>query len=269
MLAEAHRTVARPPKRSASQPHICCAMNPIASCVDSIAAPCTGPMPMSLQKATICDSGIAIVTQQQKIASASKPMTRLGGKPSTGEVPVAVVAPATFSEGTSGGVRKNTAASGTIVPITSTPYSSMALRQPIIPTASCSTSGHRAPATYCPDETRATSRPSVLIEPARARRPSSARTFLPRQADRRAVSCIGRATHNPTNDATIKPAANMAPQPITTRRTPTRPEIHPIRMPPRPEPIYVSDTASAGADRDVPNSAAIGFIATTVTSGAP
>jgi hypothetical protein len=50
---------------------------------------------------------------------------------------------------------------------------------------------------------------------------------------------------------------------------PIHPEIHPIKIPPRPDPIYVSATAKAGPDREVPSSAAIGFIATTVTRGAP
>jgi hypothetical protein len=61
----------------------------------------------------------------------------------------------------------------------------------------------------------------------------------------------------------------MTPQPITTRRMPIHPEIHPMKIPPSPDPIYVSATAKAGPDREVPSSAAIGFIATTVTRGAP
>jgi hypothetical protein len=44
-----------------------------------------------------------------------------------------------------------------------------------------------------------------------------------------------KSGHNPPNDAPARPAASMVPQPITTHRTPTCPEIHPIRMPPRPE----------------------------------
>ena len=58
----------------------------------------------------------------------------------------------------------------------------------------------------------------------------------------------------------------MLPQPTATRRNPTRPASQPIAMPPMPDPIYVSDTANAGAERVVPNSAAIGFSATTVTA---
>src|ERR1700760_4919682 len=84
MLAEAKRMVRNPPKRSAIQPQICCANTPAPSCTDSIAAPARAPTPMSPQKATMCASGIDIVTQQQKIAAARIASTRFGGKPAIG-----------------------------------------------------------------------------------------------------------------------------------------------------------------------------------------
>ena len=56
---------------------------------------------------------------------------------------------------------------------------------------------------------------------------------------------------------------------ITTARTPIRSASHPIMMPPRPDPRYASDPAMAGAERAVSSSEAIGFNATTATSGAP
>ena len=89
-----------------------------------------------------------IVTQQQKMASASRTRTRLGGRPNTKEGAVRRLALAVWWETISGGARKNTPASGTMVAITSTPYSSIVLRQPIAPTPSCSAIGHNAPATY-------------------------------------------------------------------------------------------------------------------------
>src|SRR5580704_9094764 len=61
----------------------------------------------------------------------------------------------------------------------------------------------------------------------------------------------------------------MAPPNITTARTPIRSASQPMAMPPQPAPMNVRPTASAGADRVAPNSAAIGFRATTVASGAP
>ena len=39
---------------------------------------------MSPQKATMCASGIDMVTQQQKIAAARIPSTRFGDRPATG-----------------------------------------------------------------------------------------------------------------------------------------------------------------------------------------
>ena len=61
----------------------------------------------------------------------------------------------------------------------------------------------------------------------------------------------------------------IVPPKITTARMPIRSASQPIAMPPQPAPMKVSATASAGAERVAPNSAAIGFSATTVVSGAP
>ena len=56
---------------------------------------------------------------------------------------------------------------------------------------------------------------------------------------------------------------------MTVQRTPTRSAIRPIAIPPTAEPSQASEYASAGTERIPPNSAAIGFSATMVMSGAP
>ena len=56
---------------------------------------------------------------------------------------------------------------------------------------------------------------------------------------------------------------------MTTRRIPKRSAIQPIGMPPTAAPNQASAQASAGTERASPSSAAIGFSATTVMTGAP
>src|SRR5215210_6153011 len=56
---------------------------------------------------------------------------------------------------------------------------------------------------------------------------------------------------------------------MTTRRMPKRSAIRPIGMPPTAAPNQASEQARAGTERASPNSAAIGFSATTVITGAP
>ena len=56
---------------------------------------------------------------------------------------------------------------------------------------------------------------------------------------------------------------------ITMGRMPSRPASQPATMPPKAAPTYDSEPAPAGPDRLVCSSAAICFIATTTTSGAP
>src|SRR5271166_6152847 len=77
-------------------------------------------------------------------------------------------------------------------------------------------------------------------------------------------SCV-----RPPIDAIVSPAPIIVPPNITTARTPIHSATQPIAMPPQPAPMKVSPTASAGAERVAPNSAAIGFSATMVVSGAP
>ena len=56
---------------------------------------------------------------------------------------------------------------------------------------------------------------------------------------------------------------------MIVQRTPVRSAIRPIATPPKAEPSQASETASAGTERTSPNSAAIGFSATMVMTGAP
>ena len=69
--------------RSDSAPHTWRLKNAEPSSTDSIAAPCTGLMPRSLQNATRCACGIDIGTQQVKIAHICRVKTRLAGQPRT------------------------------------------------------------------------------------------------------------------------------------------------------------------------------------------
>ena len=66
-----------------------------------------------------------------------------------------------------------------------------------------------------------------------------------------------------------RPAATIAAPNMTTRRMPKRSAIRPIGMPPTAAPNQASEQASAGTERAPPSSAAIGFSATTVMTGAP
>ena len=70
--------------RSASIPQNCRLMNAQASSTDSIAAPCVGAMPRSVQNATRCPFGTAIGMQQKNAAMQISASARLGGMPSTG-----------------------------------------------------------------------------------------------------------------------------------------------------------------------------------------
>jgi len=56
---------------------------------------------------------------------------------------------------------------------------------------------------------------------------------------------------------------------MTVQRTPMRSATQPIATPPAAEPSQASAKASAGTERAPPSSAAIGFSATTVMTGAP
>ena len=149
--------VRNPPIRSAIQPQICCAKTPAPSCSDSIAAPARAPTPMLPQKATMCASGIDMVTQQQKIAAARIASTRFGGRPATGRgssrcdgggrnVGVGRAAIEHAGQDRHGDGYQDTVKHHRSAPA-------------IAVDADLQDTGHTAPATYCPDETNATAEP--------------------------------------------------------------------------------------------------------------
>ena len=70
-------------------------------------------------------------------------------------------------------------------------------------------------------------------------------------------------------DASARPAPIMAAPNTTVRAMPTRSAIQPNAMAPAPEPSHASEFASAGIERALPRSAAIGLRATATISGAP
>src|ERR1700759_5148470 len=76
--ADPANTVARPPIRSAAQPQNCRLTKAQPSNTDSIAAPCAGAIPTSLQNATRWLDGIAIGTQHRNDAAHSRPCTVFG-----------------------------------------------------------------------------------------------------------------------------------------------------------------------------------------------
>src|ERR1700730_554081 len=65
------------------------------------------------------------------------------------------------------------------------------------------------------------------------------------------------------------PAAIISAPNTTVQRTPIFSATWPIAIPPPPEPSQASEYDSAGTDRTLPNSDAIGFSATMVMIGAP
>src|SRR6266487_6988354 len=98
--------------RSETQPQNCRLINAVPNSTDNIAAPCDARMPRSLQNAGKCACGMAIGTQQKMLAPAISAKTRLGGQPITVlAADMALNAPT--GSGSSGGGRRNIAASGT------------------------------------------------------------------------------------------------------------------------------------------------------------
>src|SRR5580704_9706259 len=80
--AEPANTACNPPNRSANQPHSWRLKNAQPSNTDSIAAPCAGAIPTSLQNATRWFCGTAIGMQQQNPAADKMANNALGGNPS-------------------------------------------------------------------------------------------------------------------------------------------------------------------------------------------
>ena len=74
---------------------------------------------------------------------------------------------------------------------------------------------------------------------------------------------IKRVVCPPRLDST-SPSATISAPPMTVQRMPSRSASQPIAIPPRAEPNQASAKASAGTERALPSSAAIGFSATTV-----
>ena len=135
--------------RSAIQPHICRLTNAEASSTDSIAAPCAGLNPRSVQKETRCAIGSAIATQQRKIASDSSPSTIFGASPST-RPPGSGPAPKLPTTGAAGGALRKKNASGSTSTTSTAPNATMVQRQPICSIARSNTEGQIAPADRLP-----------------------------------------------------------------------------------------------------------------------
>src|SRR6516162_2028121 len=109
----------------------------------------------------MCCDGIAIGTQQQKIATISTTMARLGDNPNTGSpLSGSPPAPAFDAGGCGGGLRK-IAASTTIETPENRPNSSMVRRQPNSVMPVWNTMGHTAPDSDWPAEIRATAAPRL------------------------------------------------------------------------------------------------------------
>src|ERR1700760_4305425 len=79
--ADPTMTARSPPTRSASIPQNCRLMNAQASSTESIAAPCVGTMPRSVQNATRWPFGTAIGMQQKNAAMQISARARLAFNP--------------------------------------------------------------------------------------------------------------------------------------------------------------------------------------------
>ena len=112
--------VLRPPMRSEIQPQNWRLTKAVPNSTDSIAAPCETRMPRSLHNAGKCACGIAIGIQQKMLATPIRANTRLGGQPIT-VFGADRVPNASTRSGSSGGARRNIAASGTITTTWSRP----------------------------------------------------------------------------------------------------------------------------------------------------
>ena len=81
--------------------------------------------------------------------------------------------------------------------------------------------------------------------------------------------CPTSSSHAPPSEASASPAPSMAAPNTTVWRMPMRSAIQPKASAPVPEPSHAREFASAGTERVLPRSAAIGLRATTATRGAP
>ena len=144
--------------RSASIPQNCRLMNAQASSTDSIAAPCVGTMPRSVQNATRWPFGTAIGMQQKNAAMQISASARLAFMPST-------VAPLRGSPDSgcggsgSGAGRRHSRVSGRITTITTTAYASIVVCHPYGAMPRSNTEGQTTPAMYWPDEINASAEP--------------------------------------------------------------------------------------------------------------
>ena len=75
--------------------------------------------------------------------------------------------------------------------------------------------------------------------------------------------CPSQSVVSPPELDSASPSAIISAPPITTGRMPIRSVAQPIMTPPNAEPSWAIAKASAGTERALPRSAAIGFSATT------
>src|SRR5690242_13986831 len=108
----------------------------------------------------MCCDGIAIGTQQQKIATIRTTMARLGDSPNTGW-PLGGSPQNPFDARGCGGGPRKIAASATIATPDNRPNTSMVRRQPNSLMPAWNTSGHTAPASDWPADISATAAPRL------------------------------------------------------------------------------------------------------------
>ena len=78
-----------------------------------------------------------------------------------------------------------------------------------------------------------------------------------------------RSSHAAPCEARTRPAPIMQAPKITVARIPKRSATQPNAMAPVPAPSHASEFASAGIERALPSSSAIGLRETTTNSGVP
>src|SRR5258708_5579498 len=148
---ELHSSVCRPPIRSAAQPQNWRATKALPSSTDNMAAPICEANPKSPQKATICCDGMAMGTQQQKIATDRMIMARFGDSPRTGAPAFGSCPPPAFDGSGCGGGPRKIAASAKIAAPTNNPNTSIVRRQPDSGMPAWNTIGQNAPASDRPE----------------------------------------------------------------------------------------------------------------------
>ena len=91
----------------------------------------------------------------------------------------------------------------------------------------------------------------------------------PMPASPTTTACAKTRSQTPPAAESAKPAPIITAPNMTVQRTPMRSASQPMAMPPTPEPSQAKEPASAGSERELPSSAAMGLRATAVTRGAP